>query len=69
MESYKKGEWEFSEKIELDYEVNPGNNISPKEKTAAYITYTDTHLYLAIHALSDPKKFGLQCVLVMILDL
>ena len=52
----QKGEWEFSEKIELDYEVNPGNNISPKEKTAAYITYTDTHLYLAIHALSDPKK-------------
>ena len=49
-------EWEASEKVELDFEVDPGKNIPPKEQTIAYITYSDTHLYLAIHAFADPKK-------------
>ena len=49
------GEWEFAEKILLDFEVNPGNNINPKEKTIAYVSYTNMHLYIAIHAFANPK--------------
>ena len=49
------GEWEFAEKILLDFEVDPGNNINPKEKTIAYVSYTNTHLYIAIHAFANPK--------------
>ncbi len=48
-------EWEGSEIIILDYEVNPGNNIPPKEKTTAYITYTGTHLYIGIHSYANPE--------------
>ncbi|MDA8877528.1 carbohydrate binding family 9 domain-containing protein, partial [Flavobacteriaceae bacterium] len=50
------GEWESAEEVLLDFEVDPGNNVSPKEKTIAYISYTDTHLYVAVHAFADPKE-------------
>ena len=30
-------EWKNAINVDLDYEVNPGNNITPKEKTKTYI--------------------------------
>jgi hypothetical protein len=49
-------EWENAKLIELNYEVNPGNNSSAQKKTLGYITYTDTDLYIGIHAFDDPKN-------------
>ena len=49
-------EWYKAEKVILDYEVNPGNNITPKENTTAFITYTDTHLYVGIYAYANPEE-------------
>ena len=49
-------EWDNAQKVILDYEVNPGNNITPKENTTAFITYTDTHLYVGIYAYANPEE-------------
>ena len=49
-------EWEGAQKIILDYEVNPGNNITPEENTTAYITYSETHLYVGIYAYANPEE-------------
>lgn len=35
----ESNEWKGAQKVILDYEVNPGNNIPPEEKTTAYILY------------------------------
>ena len=49
----KAEEWKGAIEIDLDFEVNPGSNIDPQEKTTAYVLYTDTHLYLAFYAYAD----------------
>ena len=49
-------EWENAISVDLDYEVNPGNNIIPKEKTKVYLLYSDTHLYIGFHAFSKPEN-------------
>lgn len=49
-------EWKGAQKVILDYEVNPGNNIPPEEKTTAYILYSDTHLYVGIYAYAKPGE-------------
>ena len=49
-------EWKNAISVDLDYEVNPGNNIIPKEKTKTYILYSDTHLYIGFHAFSKPEN-------------
>jgi hypothetical protein len=49
-------EWKDAQKVILDYEVNPGNNIPPEEKTTAYILYSDTHLYISIYAYAKPGE-------------
>ena len=49
-------EWNNAIEVDLDYEVNPGNNISPKEKTKVFIVYSDTHLYIAFKAYANPKE-------------
>ena len=51
-----EGEWENTTPIPLDYEVNPGNNSPAQKKTIAYLTYTDTHLYVGIHAFDRPEN-------------
>tara|TARA_B100000927_G_scaffold89198_1_gene72122 strand:+ start:298 stop:2526 length:2229 start_codon:yes stop_codon:yes gene_type:complete len=50
------GEWKNAIEVDLDYEVNPGNNISPKEKTKVFIVYSDTHLYIGFKAYANPKE-------------
>tara|TARA_A100001011_G_scaffold290926_1_gene302459 strand:+ start:2517 stop:4745 length:2229 start_codon:yes stop_codon:yes gene_type:complete len=49
-------EWENAIAVDLDYEVNPGNNIIPKEKTKVYVLYSDTHLYIGFHAFQKPEE-------------
>ncbi|MFQ3341079.1 MAG: hypothetical protein ACI9TK_000737 [Flavobacteriaceae bacterium] len=49
-------EWSNATPIEIDIEVKPGNNLEAGIKTIGYITYTDTHLFLAFHAFDDPKN-------------
>lgn len=48
------GEWSDATPVSLDYETSPGNNSPSKVKTIGYLTYTSTHLYLAIYAYGDP---------------
>jgi len=52
----KAEEWKGAIEIDLDFEVNPGSNIDPQEKTTAYVLYTDTHLYLAFYAYADSEN-------------
>jgi hypothetical protein len=52
----ESNEWKGAQKVILDYEVNPGNNIPPEEKTTAYILYSDTHLYVGIYAYAKPGE-------------
>ncbi|MEK9851444.1 MAG: DUF5916 domain-containing protein [Flavobacteriaceae bacterium] len=49
-------EWKNAVQVPLNYEVNPGNNSPAKKKTIGYITYTDTALYIGIHAFDDPQN-------------
>ncbi|MDA9879445.1 carbohydrate binding family 9 domain-containing protein [Flavobacteriaceae bacterium] len=49
-------EWENATPIELNFEINPGNNSPSKKKTTAYIAYTATDLYIGFHAFDDPTN-------------
>ena len=48
--------WKDATKIPLQIEFNPANNLEARKKTTAYITYSDTYLFIAIHAKDDPKN-------------
>ena len=48
--------WENATKIPLDIEFNPANNFEARKKTTAYITYSDTYLFIAFRAEDDPKN-------------
>lgn len=45
--------WQGATKYETFYETNPGDNIEPKVKTMAWVTYDSRFLYFAIES-SDP---------------
>ncbi len=45
--------WDKSLKLELNYEVRPGENIKPQVETRVFITYDTTHLLVAFRAF-DP---------------
>jgi len=48
--------WAKALTMELRFETRPGENIAPPVETLAYLTYSDSHLYIAFHALDpDPK--------------
>ncbi len=46
--------WEKALKLELNYEVWPGENIKPPVRTEVLFAYSKTHLYVAFRAY-DPK--------------
>lgn len=46
--------WQRAVKYETWYETNPGDNITPKEKTVGWVTYDSKFLYVAVEA-SDSK--------------
>jgi hypothetical protein len=45
--------WSDATSIELEYEVEPGENIQPPVRTTCLITYDDSHVYFAFRA-GDP---------------
>lgn len=48
------GEWENATRVQLRYEIDPGENIKPKVHTTAYLTYDKHNLYIAFIA-EDPS--------------
>ena len=48
--------WKDATKIPLDIEFSPANNLQANKKTTAYISYSDTFLFIAVHAEDDPNN-------------
>lgn len=46
--------WSSAYTFDLNYEIRPGENISPPVKTILYLMYDDTHLYVGFRA-HDPN--------------
>lgn len=46
--------WQKAPTFTLDYETNPGDNITPQVRTEMWITYDDSNLYVAARA-HDPN--------------
>lgn len=43
-------EWQCARKLTLNYQVMPGDNVEPSERTDVFLAYDPQHLYLAFHA-------------------
>lgn len=54
--------WQKALVVELNYEVMPGENITPPVRTEVLLVYTDTHLYAAFRAY-DPEPSAIRAVL------
>ena len=50
-------EWEGAQTFDLKYEYDPGDNTLPPFKTTAYVTYSDTKLYVAFDAKIEDMKY------------
>jgi hypothetical protein len=51
-----EGEWPTAARIELNHQVQPGDNTSPSERTEVYFACTREHLYIAFRAFdSNPS--------------
>ncbi len=49
--------WQKALVLELNYEVQPGENIKPPVRTEVLLAYSTTHLYIAFRAYDpDPSK-------------
>jgi hypothetical protein len=49
------GEWTSAARFELTYQVQPGDNAAPSERTEAFVAFDENNLYLAVHAFdSEP---------------
>ena len=49
-------EWGNAIQVELKFETSPGNNSPAQKKTTGFITYSDTDLYIGIHAFDNPEN-------------
>ena len=49
-------EWRNAIPVELIFETSPGNNSPAQKKTTGFITYSDTDLYIGIHAFDNPEN-------------
>jgi len=56
---FHRKEWKDATKIQLNYEIDPGENIKPKVKTTAYLTYDRKNLYIAFVA-EDPNPASIR---------
>lgn len=45
-----EAEWQCAQRLVLSYQVLPGDNVNPSERTEVFISYDTQHLYLAFHA-------------------
>ena len=50
-------EWEGAQSFDIKYEYEPGYNTLPPFKTTAYVTYSDTKLYVAFDAKIEDIKY------------
>jgi hypothetical protein len=50
-------EWEGAQIFDIKYEYDPGYNTLPPFKTTAYVTYSDTKLYVAFDAKIEDIKY------------
>ena len=50
-------EWDGAQTFDLKYEYDPGYNTLPPFKTTAYVTYSDTKLYVAFDAKIEDMKY------------
>ena len=48
-------EWGQAKGADYFLEIEPGDNISPQEKTEVKVAYDDQNLYVAFWAFADPK--------------
>lgn len=49
--------WKNAAKVDAFYEINPGDNVTPKVKTVAYLTYDEKYFYAAFEFFDpDPSK-------------
>ena len=49
--------WTDALQVDLDYEVEPGENIDPPVRTTCLVTYSDRHVYFGFRAYDpDPSK-------------
>ncbi len=48
--------WSNAVQVPLDIEFNPANNLPSRKQTIAYITYSDTYLFIGVYAKDDPKN-------------
>lgn len=48
--------WKGATRVETFYETNPGDNVEPKVKTVAWLTYDDRFFYAAFDFSDDPKS-------------
>src|SRR6266496_348356 len=49
--------WKGATKVDTWYETNPGDNVPPKVKTVAYVTYDDKFFYAAFEFFDpDPSR-------------
>src|SRR6476659_5686787 len=51
--------WQGAVRIDEFYETNPGDNLPPKVKTVAWLTYDDHFVYAALE-FSDPDPKGIR---------
>lgn len=53
--------WQKALVLELNYEISPGENITPPVRTEVLLTYTDNYLYAAFRAF-DPEPGAIRAV-------
>lgn len=54
------GEWDGAAVVETFYQISPGDNSEPSERTIGYLAYDDDYLYCAVHCFyDDPEKIRL----------
>ena len=49
-------EWKNAETYEVNYEISPGNNVPSPQLTKAFISYSETDLYLGFIAYADMEN-------------
>lgn len=47
--------WQKATQVPLDIEFNPANNQPAQKETTAYISYSNTHVFIGVYAKHDPK--------------
>ena len=49
-------EWSGAETFEINYEIDPGNNVASPHLTKVFITYSETHLNVGFIAYADMEN-------------